>query len=211
MHAALRKLVERGSRWRLPRPALSGVCEYTTDICSRTREVAATLDLWPAFHAATTADDIIISIMEEEPTTAASAATTDDAIISIAEEVSTTIAVVTADMTIPNTVDMATLPDFADLIGNAADDTNSIASTSTTAVVTTDVTISNTVDMATLSVADLTDKIADGTIDTTASDTINPTGMQPFSVRGSTAHGGPSQKTNGPAQPLGLKWAQLVW
>ena len=108
-------------------------------------------------------------------------------------------------MTTPNTVDMATLPDFVDLIGNAADDTNSVALTSTTVVVTTDMTISNTIDMATLSVADLTGKIADGTIGTTASDTINPTGMQPFSVRGSTAHGGPSQKTNGPAQPLGLK------
>jgi hypothetical protein len=73
---------------------------------------------------------------------------------------------------------------------------------------TTDTTIPNTVDMATLSgFADLTGKIADGTIGTTASDTINTTGMQPFSVRGSTAHGGPSQKTNGPTQPLGLKWA----
>ena len=69
--------------------------------------------------------------------------------------------------------------------------------------------------MATLSgFADLTGKVADGTIGTTASDTINTTGMQPFSVRGPTAHGGPSQKTNGPAQPLGLKRAHgssVVW
>ena len=32
----------------------------------------------------------------------------------------------TADTTIPNTVDMATLSGFADLIGNVAGDTNSV-------------------------------------------------------------------------------------
>jgi hypothetical protein len=106
-------------------------------------------------------------------------------------------------MTTPNTVDMATLPDFADLIGNAADDTNNVASTSTTAVVTTDMTISNTVDMATLSVADLTGKIADGTIGTTASDTINPTGMQPFSVRGPPRMVGLPRRRTAPRSPWG--------
>jgi hypothetical protein len=43
---------------------------------------------------------------------------------------------------------------------------------------TTDTTIPNTVDMATLSgFADLIGKVADGTIGTTASDTIDTTGM----------------------------------
>ena len=80
------------------------------------------------------------------------------------------------------------------------------ASTSTIAVVTTGTTIRDTVDTATLSdFADLTGKVADGTIGMKASDTVGTTGMQTLSVRGPTAHGGPSQKTNGPAQPLGLK------
>jgi hypothetical protein len=74
--------------WPLSRPALSSVCEYTTDICSRTREVATTLDLWPMFHATTDDDDIIISITAEQPTAAVSAATADDddIIISITAE-----------------------------------------------------------------------------------------------------------------------------